>query len=719
MEKKRIFQMLAILLISIVMLQLGMKSAKAVTIKEDGTYALALTVQVEDEIEGDIDGNTYKIIRFDFDEGETTVSVNALTEGLDPYNGKNVFSHWTKRKSTDPVEELTVDDFNITEGMLEGESFQNGNILFANFSGESLADSDRYYIILDGYGGTIKGKKKLRLVYKTDEFMTINLDLYKGERKDCDFYNWGYNGEILMSVDRSWLQKTHVMTLTALYKSRKFYGVDENGKLNNPEIPENDRPYNWVLKLDADGGTINGKEILSLDYLAGANAGTDMPIFHYVPTRKNCRFKGWSNRKNGNTVYNSIFWRCWRPGNGEFDRDVLIENARTYRDLTLYAVWEYLANPVTSLPATGAVKGSIEEETDLLWDNYSFLTTEVTVPEALTKEDVRYLLQMDLKENGTDNSVDVQGHKMNLRFELPAALQGYDTYEIVTVSDDRIAERIPVTVKDGTLSFETTKLGLFGVAAKKNPPKAPEENTGEDSGKDPAASAKPAEPSVNPPAEDPAKEPITEPAKEISAEEKKQNSQKMSRKAGVSWKKEKIRVTWGTLKEADGYDIFVMPCGKEIAENAPVKTVKGAKSSTALVKIIKTKLAGSSAYKAKIKAYKIINGEKVYIGNSQSYHIADKNDKRYTNAKKITVSKKSITLKKGKKTKIKAAIRKESETKELLPESHGKALRYATSDATIASVTSKGVIKAKKKGSCVIYITALNGVRTKVKVTVK
>ena len=717
MEKKRMFRMLAVLLISMVMLQLGIKPAKAVTIKEDGKYALVLTVQPDEE-DGDIDGNTYKIIRFDFDEGETTVSVNALTEGLDPYNGKNVFSYWAEKDSTDPVEALSIDDFK-GEGRAGSELYRNGHKLYANFSGQSLADSDRYYVILDGYGGTVNGKEKIRLGYKVDEFKTVNLNRYKCERKDCDFYNWNYNGKILMTVDRSWLQKTHVMTLTALYKSRKFYGVDANGMLNNPEIPEDARPYNWVLKLDAAGGTINGKEILSLDYLAGANSGTDMPIFHYVPTRKNCRFKGWSNEKNGDTFYNSIFWNCWRPGNGEFDRDGLIENTGSYRDLTLYAVWEYLANPVTSLPSTGAAKGSIEEATDLLWDNYSFLTTEVNVPEALAREDVRYLLQMDLVENGTGDSVEVQGNKMNVRFELPAALQGYDTYEIVTVSDDRIAERIPVTVKDGVLSFETTKLGLFGVAAKNDPPKAPEENNGEDTGKDPAASAKPTEPSVNPPAEEPAKEPITEPAKDISAEEKKQNSQKMSRKAAISWKKGKIRVTWGTLKDADGYDIFVMPCGKEIAENSPVKTVKGAKSSTALIKIAKTKSAGSSAYKAKIKAYKMIDGEKVYIGNSQSYHIADKNDEQYTNAKKITVSKKSLALKKGKKAKIKAVIRKEAKAKELLPASHGKALRYDTSDATIATVTSKGVIRAKKKGSCVIYITALNGVRTKVRVTVK
>lgn len=42
-----------------------------------------------------------------------------------------------------------------------------------------------------------------------------------------------------------------------------------------------------------------------------------------------------------------------------------------------------------------------------------------------------------------------------------------------------------------------------------------------------------------------------------------------------------------------------------------------------------------------------------------------------------------------------------------------------TGNYNIATVTSKGKIKAKKKGSCYIDIKALNGVTTRVKVTVK
>ena len=85
----------------------------------------------------------------------------------------------------------------------------------------------------------------------------------------------------------------------------------------------------------------------------------------------------------------------------------------------------------------------------------------------------------------------------------------------------------------------------------------------------------------------------------------------------------------------------------------------------------------------------------------------------------MTVKKKSVTLKKGKTSQIKASIKKQSKSKKLLGKAYGPSLRYYSTDTSIATVTSKGKMKAKKKGKCYIYVTALNGVHTRVKVTVK
>ena len=50
---------------------------------------------------------------------------------------------------------------------------------------------------------------------------------------------------------------------------------------------------------------------------------------------------------------------------------------------------------------------------------------------------------------------------------------------------------------------------------------------------------------------------------------------------------------------------------------------------------------------------------------------------------------------------------------------HVSKQRYYSSDCSIATVDSKGRVKATGKGSCVIYVVANNGVHNEVTVTVE
>ena len=115
----------------------------------------------------------------------------------------------------------------------------------------------------------------------------------------------------------------------------------------------------------------------------------------------------------------------------------------------------------------------------------------------------------------------------------------------------------------------------------------------------------------------------------------------------------------------------------------------------------------------------MVKGRKVNLASSQTFHIAGKKNKTFTNAKKVKVSPKSVILKSGKSSRIEAEVVKQSKKKKLLSKSHGPSLRFLSTDTEIATVTAKGKIETKKKGICYIYITALNGVRARVKVTVK
>ncbi|RKI28091.1 hypothetical protein D7V82_08600 [bacterium 1xD8-6] len=197
------------------------------------------------------------------------------------------------------------------------------------------------------------------------------------------------------------------------------------------------------------------------------------------------------------------------------------------------------------------------------------------------------------------------------------------------------------------------------------------------------------------------------------------NSEKLDSGVSAGWKGNTFRLRWQAVQGAEGYDIFAEQCEKKLGRKSLAKTVKGNKTSVSLTKIAGKKLSGKKNYKVKIKAWKYIGGKKVYIGSSKTYHVAGWKHKKYTNAKKLIPAKKKYTLKKGKNASLKVQIVKQSEKKKLLPNSYGPKLRYFSDNKEVAAVTSKGKVKAKGKGTCNIYVTALNGISVKIKITVK
>lgn len=100
-------------------------------------------------------------------------------------------------------------------------------------------------------------------------------------------------------------------------------------------------------------------------------------------------------------------------------------------------------------------------------------------------------------------------------------------------------------------------------------------------------------------------------------------------------------------------------------------------------------------------------------------HVVGSKNAKYTNPKGIRLKKKSYTLKVGKTAKIKASTTLVSKKKKQLSNKHAKQFRYATSNKKVATVSSKGKIKAVGKGTCTVYVYARNGYARKIKVKVK
>lgn len=163
---------------------------------------------------------------------------------------------------------------------------------------------------------------------------------------------------------------------------------------------------------------------------------------------------------------------------------------------------------------------------------------------------------------------------------------------------------------------------------------------------------------------------------------------------------------WKKVAGADGYVIYGAPSGTKTAKLAVVK--KGSTTTWT-----SKDLESGSGYKYYIKAYKLVNGKKVWIAKSRVlYAVTDGGE--YGNAKAVKVNRTSVKLEEGSTFAIKA-----EQIPGDLPIKNPSSFKYDSSNSKVATVNSKGVITAKKAGTCYIYVYAQNGVYKKVKVTVK
>lgn len=174
--------------------------------------------------------------------------------------------------------------------------------------------------------------------------------------------------------------------------------------------------------------------------------------------------------------------------------------------------------------------------------------------------------------------------------------------------------------------------------------------------------------------------------------------------------KKSIVVSWRKYPGAAGYDVFWHYCDGSI-NYKKAGTVKNGKLS-----MTHKNLKSNREYKYFVAAYKMVKGRKIYIAKSNEMHVAMK-QARTTNAVSIKVNRTTVILKPGKTFRLKCQLTGENRKKKLL--SHSSPYRYYTANSKIATVSQNGVIRAKAKGSCSIYILASNGVYKRVTVKVK
>jgi hypothetical protein len=177
--------------------------------------------------------------------------------------------------------------------------------------------------------------------------------------------------------------------------------------------------------------------------------------------------------------------------------------------------------------------------------------------------------------------------------------------------------------------------------------------------------------------------------------------------------KSSIKLSWTKPANATSFVIYGNNCGKA---NKPKKLA----TVTGTSKTMKD-IAGKKLKKGKYCKFIVValDSKNMVVSTSKIIHVATKGGK-VGNHKSVTV-KKSV-IKKAKKLKVGKSLKLNAkavpQSKKLKVKKH-VAVRYESTDSAIATVSKKGVVKAKKKGTCSVYAYAQNGVFKKIKVVVK
>lgn len=178
--------------------------------------------------------------------------------------------------------------------------------------------------------------------------------------------------------------------------------------------------------------------------------------------------------------------------------------------------------------------------------------------------------------------------------------------------------------------------------------------------------------------------------------------------------KTSITVSWTKVKGAKKYIVYSNKCGKTKGKINAYKKIKTTTAkSIKLTKINGKKISKGTYYKFLIVA---VNSKGKVVSTSKTIHVATKGGK-VTNYKSIKLNASSKTLKKGKTFKVKVTSKTKQEKKASVK--NHRSFKYESSNTKIATVSSKGKIKAKKKGTCYVYVYAQNGVYKRIKIKVK
>jgi hypothetical protein len=177
--------------------------------------------------------------------------------------------------------------------------------------------------------------------------------------------------------------------------------------------------------------------------------------------------------------------------------------------------------------------------------------------------------------------------------------------------------------------------------------------------------------------------------------------------------KKSVTLKWKKASGAEKYVVYANACGTK-NKFKKLTTLSSSKTKIKITKLNGKKLKKGTYYKFLVVA---VNSENKVVSTACTIHTATKGGKvgNYKTVKTAAKNNK-VTLSLGKTFKLKAKAVPQSKKKKVKVH---RAVKYESSNKNIAAVSSKGVITAKKKGTCYVYVYAQSGTYKRIKVIVK
>lgn len=163
-------------------------------------------------------------------------------------------------------------------------------------------------------------------------------------------------------------------------------------------------------------------------------------------------------------------------------------------------------------------------------------------------------------------------------------------------------------------------------------------------------------------------------------------------------KKTSIKLSWAAVEGAKKYVVYGAKYGN---------SMKKLKTTTSSTIYTHKKLKKGTAYKYYVKVYLengTVSSKTIYVYTSGG---------KYGNQSKVLVKPETVTVKKGGSKNIRVTYKKTGRLKAFT-----SYVRYASSDTSVAKVSSAGKVTGVGTGECTIYIFTMNGYQGSVKVTV-